>query len=151
MHSAGDAPDVLRQIIADDPHAEFDAPSLLNRLEQFLGENERIIPAAARALADGEIDRFGSLVDESQQLAERLLENQVPQTVCLAQTARQCGASAASAFGAGFGGSVWALVKTSIAEDFLAAWSASYGAEFPVEATRSSFFLTAPGPGFVEL
>ncbi len=151
IHSSADAPDVLRQIIEDERHAEFDATSLSNRLEQFLGENERIIPAATHALAEGDIERFGSLVDESQQLAERLLKNQVPQTICLARTARECGAQAASAFGAGFGGSVWALVKTSIAEDFLTAWAACYGAEFPVEASRSSFFLSAAGPGFVEL
>lgn len=151
IHSAADAPDVLRQIIADEPHPEFESHVLLNRLDQFLGENERIIPAAAEALAGGAMDRFGSLVDESQQLAERLLGNQVPQTVCLAQTARQCGAQAASAFGAGFGGSVWALVTTSTADDFLAAWAACYSAEFPAEAARSTFFLSAAGPGLVEL
>jgi len=38
------------------------------------------------------------------------LGNQIPQTIFLAKTARQLGAVAASAFGAGFGGSVWALV-----------------------------------------
>jgi len=151
VHSAADAPDVLRQIIADEPHEEFDARSLSNRLEQFLGENERIIPAATEALAEGGIDRFGSLVDESQHLAAQLLENQVPQTIRLARLARECGAQAASAFGAGFGGSVWALVKAAKAEDFLAAWAACYREEFPAEAERSSFFSSAPGPSLIEL
>lgn len=151
LHSSPDAVDRLRQIIVRQPHAEFDARSLSDRLEQFLGENERIVPAAARALREGRIERFGTLVDESQQLAERLLGNQVPQTVRLARIARRHGAHAASAFGAGFGGSVWALVKASTADDFLASWSACYSAEFPSEAARSSFFLSAAGPSLVEL
>ena len=61
---------------------------------------------------------FGKLVDESQVAAEELLGNQVPETISLAKHARALGAYAASAFGAGFGGSVWALVSRSEAEQF---------------------------------
>ena len=57
----------------------------------------------------GDLDAFGALVDRSQALAESLLGNQVLQTIHLASSARQLGAVAASAFGAGFGGSVSAL------------------------------------------
>ena len=45
----------------------------------------------------------------SQESAERLLGNQVPETAVLVASARAFGAFASSAFGAGFGGSVWAL------------------------------------------
>jgi galactokinase len=151
IHSAPGAADRLRRIIMERPHADFDGAALLRRWEHFLDENERIIPAAARALAEGAMDAFGDLVDQSQHGAEKLLENQVPQTIGLARSARQCGALAASAFGAGFGGSVWALVKAASAADFLAAWADRYRREFPAAADRSHFFLSGAGPGIVEI
>jgi galactokinase len=151
VHSAADAADRLRRIVAERPHADFDRSALLNRLEQFLDENERIIPAAVGALGQGAMGVFGALVDQSQQGAERLLENQVPQTIGLARSARRCGAEAASAFGAGFGGSVWALVKAPSAADFLADWADRYHREFPAEAERSHFFLSGAGPGLSEI
>jgi galactokinase len=151
VHSEPDAAGRLRRIIAEHPHACFDSAALLRRLEQFLGENERIVPAASRALAQRQMDVFGRLVDDSQYMAEQLLENQVPHTIYLARSARQCGADAASSFGAGFGGSVWAMVRAGAAEDFLAAWARGYRNEFPAAAERSSFFLTAAGPALIEL
>jgi galactokinase len=151
VHGAHDAADRLRRVATGRPHADFAAAALLGRLEQFLDENERIIPAAARALAQGAMDAFGDLVDQSQHGAEEFLENQVPQTIGLARSARQCGAVAASAFGAGFGGSVWALVEAASAADFLAAWADRYRREFPAEAQRSHFFLSGAGPGLVEI
>ena len=62
VHSAPGAADRLRRIVAERPHADFDGAALLRRLEHFLDENERIIPAAARALAargDGRLRRPG--------------------------------------------------------------------------------------------
>ncbi len=50
------------------------------------------------------------MAERSQEAAERWLGNQIPETIALARLARHVGATAASAFGAGFGGSVWALV-----------------------------------------
>ncbi len=97
-----------------------------------------------------ELDLFGRLVDESQRGAERLLGNQVPQTVYLARSARQCGATAASAFGAGFGGSVWALIETNAADAFLAHWAEAYRGAFPKEAEQAAFFATGAGPGIVD-
>ena len=126
VRSSADAPDHLRQIIMQRPHASFDREALSRRLEQFLEESERIIPAATVALEHGDLENFGVLVDQSQRLTEDLLENQVPQTVHLVRTARRCGALAASAFGAGFGGSVWALVEAPTVEMFLANWAQDY-------------------------
>ena len=77
-----------------------------------------IVPGAADALAEGDLDRFGALVDRSQAGAEAALGNQVPETIHLQRSARRLGARAASAFGAGFGGSVWALVAATGAETF---------------------------------
>ena len=53
---------------------------------------------------------LGDLSAESQADAETLLDNQVQETVELVASARRLGAFASSSFGAGFGGSVWALV-----------------------------------------
>jgi len=119
---------------------------LLARLEHFIAENEQIVPEAGDALARGDLPEFGRLVDQSQLAAEQLLGNQVPETSYLAASARAQGAVAASAFGAGFGGSVWALVRDDRAEPFLAAWSASYRGRYPQHAQAATFFLTAAGP-----
>ena len=76
------------------------------------------------------------------QEAEALLGNQVPETVALAASARQLGAAAASAFGAGFGGSVWALVPRADAEGFAAAWLERYTRDFPARAATASTIVT---------
>ena len=90
--------------------------------------------------------RLGDVVEQSQRAAEQWLGNQVPETVFLAASARACGAAAASAFGAGFGGSVWALVQKPQADTFIEAWSAQYRARFPEAASRAVFMPTRPGP-----
>jgi galactokinase len=120
--------------------------ALLARLEHFILESGEIIPAAGDALGRGDLRAFGRLVDDSQHAAEQLLGNQTPETMFLASSARRLGAAAASAFGGGFGGSVWALVEIAKADDFLAAWSGLYGENFPQHAKRASFFATGAGP-----
>lgn len=120
-------------------------PHLIDRFDQFVAESCRIIPAAGDALIAGRIEELGALVDQSQDLAERLLKNQVPETIFLAGSARECGAAAASAFGAGFGGSVWAMVRSDQLESFITQWQARYHTQFPRLAERSSFFPTAAG------
>jgi len=97
---------------------------------------------AAEALARGDLDRLGELVDESQAGAERLLGNQVIETASLARDARDLGAVAASAFGAGFGGSVYALVRATEAEDFQRRWAERYVEAFPTWREDATFFIT---------
>jgi galactokinase len=134
----------LRSIVRDKAGPE--APMLLARLEHFIAENVQILPAAREALEEEDLVRFGDLVDQSQHFAELLLGNQVPETSHLAASARSLGAAAASAFGAGFGGGVWALVESARADDFLESWAAAYHCRFPEHAAASSFFVTSPGP-----
>jgi len=146
LASGPDAPDRLQDLVAT-AGGEFPEPGALHRrLQHFVTENEEVLPAAADALAAGDMSRFGELVDCSQQAAEELLGNQIPETSYLARSARQNGAAAASAFGAGFGGSVWALVEKPQTEPFLAAWAEAYLAKFPEAAEAASFFTTAAGP-----
>lgn len=120
--------------------------ALRRRVRHFAAESEEIVPAAADALAGGDIEAFGRLVDRSQSLVEELLGNQVPETVHLARSARRLGAAAASAFGAGFGGSVWALVRGADADELRAAWQADYRAAFPDRTDATSFITPAAAP-----
>lgn len=125
---------------------EFPAAFLVNRFRQFVRESFEIIPAAAAALADGDLAEFGRQVDASQSGAEEGLGNQVPETIHLAHRARALGAHAASSFGAGFGGSVWAMVERDAVEGFGRAWMDDYRREFPAAARRAQCFRSALGP-----
>lgn len=147
VRSADDAPDRLRALARRAATPDFSAQALGNRLEQFLLESFELIPEAAAILARGALHELGPVVDRSQEAAERWLGNQIPETVALARLARHVGATAASAFGAGFGGSVWALVPVGEAHDFMASWSEHYQAEFPAAAERAFFFSSPAGPG----
>jgi galactokinase len=146
LASAPDAPDRLRAIVAAS-RAVFPPEDLRRRLDHFLVEERELLPAALDALASGALDEFGRLAGRSQRAAETLLGNQVPETVALARLAREHGALAASAFGAGFGGSVWALVGGSDAPTFMDAWARAYAAQFPEAASRGAFFVTRPARG----
>jgi len=141
----------LRQILRESHDAEFPANALLSRLEQFIEESNDIVPSAAEAFESGNFARLGPLCHRSQALAEALLANQVPETVELARSARELGAVAASAFGAGFGGSVWALVQSDCAEEFRGAWAERYYRRFAERAEASEFFVSQTGPGLVQL
>lgn len=143
--SSPDAAERLRKIIQQAEDA------VRVRVEQFLDETYRIVPGAGDALNAGDLDTFGQLTDESQQGAETKLHNQVPQTVFLARSAREHGAAAASAFGAGFGGSVWALIHQDQADKFTLDWSAAYRKAFPDEAKAARFVATRPGPPAMRL
>ena len=139
----------IREAI-DSAGSSFPATALRNRLEQFIHECFEIIPEVATELAAGRVDRIGSLIDRSQSAAERGLDNQVPETIALARLARDLGAAAASAFGAGFGGSVWAFVKADQAEKFATEWADLYRNQFPESAGGSQFFLTRAGPPVID-
>ena len=149
--SSPDAPDRLRNILQQASDRKFSSEELSKRFEHFLAESEHIIPAASNALTAGDLAEFDRQVTRSQQLAETLLGNQVPETVFLARRAHDLGAIAASAFGAGFGGSVWALTKANGAKQFLEKWLALYKSQFPTPAANAVFLLTRPGPAAFEL
>ena len=149
LTSAPDAPRRLRAAVGAG-YGDFTADELDQRLGHFEAEDALIEPAA-RALAGGDLDAFGESVARSQEWTERRLGNQVPETILLTQAARQHGAVAASAFGAGFGGCVWALVRSDAGPDFLQAWAGTYRARFPDRAATSHFFTSPAGPAAFEL
>lgn len=134
---------------------EFDEAAILgvlpsrehaDRFRHFHRESNAIIPAAVDALAAGDLKAWGEQVRLSQKLAEELLGNQVPETSFLAESALEAGAVAASAFGAGFGGSVWAMVHQAAAEAFIRSWREAYLKRFPQRAEAARWFVTRPGP-----
>ena len=115
LDSDEDALEGLRAVAAHDP-------ALAARLTAFVTESEVAIPRAIEALG-----------------------NQIPETNRLQELAHELGAHASAGFGAGFGGSVWALVPTEGADDFAARWLERYLAEFPGVADTASTLVTRPG------
>lgn len=126
-------------------HARIDAAcpagwvpgDLHRRLDHFVREDARV-PEAVAAFAATDRDALAALSAASQDDADALLENQVEETRALAAAARRNGAFASCSFGAGFGGSVWALIEAPAAARFARAWNA--GA-----------FLTRPSAGLTEI
>lgn len=140
VHSGQEAPERLAQLCSLQAY-------LPGRLQQFIAESEQIIPAAATALRNQDFTTFGQLVSRSQQLAETNLGNQIPQTIALVDLAHKLGAGAASAFGAGFGGSVYALVPTHSASEFAERWLADYRQLYPHEGEYATTLITAASKG----
>lgn len=134
-------------LLERDADPEFPPGFLAGRFRQFVAESFEIIPAGAGALARGDLAEFGALVDRSQRGAEEGLGNQVRETTHLARRARELGAYAASAFGAGFGGSVWAMVDREDAERFGQQWMEGYAALFPAAGRHARWFAGRPSSG----
>jgi galactokinase len=147
LATSRDARRELEGLIQSRRANQFTVAELLRRLDQFAEESFVLVPAAVNALRHTDYTRFGSLVDESQRLAEEKLGNQVDETIALQRLARELGAHAASAFGGGFGGSVWALVDATRASGFTAAWEREYHRRFATRAAQALFFTTVPGDG----
>lgn len=117
---------------------------LADRLTAFVTER-RAIADAVVALQSGDVEAFGRAAELSHRTADQALGNQIPETNRLQSLARELGAPAASGFGAGFGGSVWALVPTVDADAFAASWLERYLAEYPGLAGAASTLVTRPG------
>ena len=115
------------------------------RIEQFLIESLVLVPAGARLIAAAD-PGVGEVLQHSQELADQGLRNQVPQTRLMVSLAREMGAVGASSFGAGWGGSVYALVPTDDAEDFASQWLQAYR-DREQEAEHASTIVTRPGTG----
>jgi galactokinase len=138
-----DAEARMREAIARQAHSEFPADELLRRLAHFVAEDGRVLPAMA-AFAAADYAQLSELARASQADAESLLGNQVIETSALAALAYEAGAFAASSFGAGFGGSVWALAEAKAAADTAARWHDLYAARFP-GLTVSAPAIVRPG------
>jgi galactokinase len=130
-------------------HGAFTGEELTRRLRHFVAEDGRVLPAAD-AVRRRDAAALGVLSAASQHDADRLLDNQIDETRQLAALARGSGAFAASSFGAGFGGSVWALALRDEAVEVAERWRRAYRRAFP-EIGDVEWFITRPSPGAVEL
>lgn len=147
LRSHASAPDRLQSLV--EAARTADRAALTRRLRHFLRENGRAAEGL-EAFRLRDRDAVGSLSVASQEDAESLLGNQVPETIALARAARDLGAFASSSFGAGFGGSVWALVEAAAAPAFADRWLADHRARFPAR-TAATVFLAPPGPGLTRV
>jgi galactokinase len=129
--------DVLRDLIGRSDVEGWPQDALGRRLDHFIREDARV-PEALEAVRRGDKEMLRRLSADSQAEAEMLLGNQIPQTIALAAKARALGAFAARSFGAGFGGSVWALVERDRAEEFARRWT-------------PDAFVAGPGPPLMTL
>jgi len=143
--------DRLKKYILDYKNNKYSSQNLLDRLEQFYKENFQIIPKSIEAISNDNLDKFGKLVDRSQVLTTYKLKNQVPETEYLSREARRLGAVAASAFGAGFGGSVWILVKKNTAKKFIQKLSTNYSILYPESSESANYFIANAGPAAFDL
>jgi galactokinase len=137
LDTASDAVDRLREHVARARIPDWTATSLTRRLDHFVREDGRV-ETALDAFRRADRHALDELSSASQADAESLLGNQVEATVALAGAARDRGAFAACSFGAGFGGSVWALVRADKADGFAARW-------------HPSAFVARPGPPLTRL
>lgn len=140
----------LRKLLEASSPEPFALRDVLDRFDQFVFESQTIIPAASKALDSGDVTLFGECCNRSQSTGAKLLKNQVKETEWLATRATKLGAYGASAFGAGFGGSVWALIEEERAEAFRQNWEHDYAEVYP-ERTDAEYFVTRPGPSAFEL
>ena len=124
------------------------ADALRRRLQHFVREDARI-PRALDALREGDIPRMRALSVESQADSDVLLGNQVAETIALTRIAFDEGAFASRSFGAGFGGSVWALVDRMDPDEFARRWRAAYANRFPARAM--TVFVAPPDAGMLEI
>ncbi len=137
LSGGGDA--VIETVRAALPETA-DGRRRLDRCRHFVLQVETLVPAAMAAIEAADGDALGRLAVDSQRAAERWLGNQVPETSALVELARATGAIAASSFGAGFGGAVWAMVRRADADGQLRRWRRAYGDAFPDR--RGRFFVT---------
>lgn len=138
LASDDEAQDRLAALVADDDY-------LTRRLRAFVRESDDLIPAAMAALKTGNMGHFGELAYASHDNASRILGNQIAETDRLVELARELGALGSTGFGAGFGGSVWALTASADAEAFASEWHRRYCAEYPQHAPTASVLVTRPG------
>jgi len=129
---------------SDSAQEGLDLPS---RVRQFLLEERETTPRAFQGLVWRNLEAFGNAVSASHRASRRLLWNIAPEVDFLQKTALKLGAAGASGFGAGFGGSIFAVTRTGNAEEFASTWRQEYVKRYPKREKESAFFLAKPSPG----
>lgn len=85
------------------------------------------------------IAEYGRLINESHELSKLYLKNIVEEVDFLQISANRLGAYGATGFGAGFGGSCYAVVDRPGADGFLGKWKEQYLRRFPQYDGKARF------------
>ncbi|CAK9061449.1 Galactokinase (Galactose kinase), partial [Durusdinium trenchii] len=115
-------------------------------------ETQNVVSLAWAGFGEDSREKLVKAIAESQRHAETSLQTTVPETEWLPAEALRLGAIGSTTFGAGFGGSVYALVDRDSAADFLDSWRSGYTRAFPAHAEQAQFFVVRePGSGMSHL
>ncbi|MEO8601787.1 MAG: hypothetical protein ABI629_04330, partial [bacterium] len=127
--------------------AAMDATFVLApRVRHVCGEAERV-GRAETALAAGDWEALGALMDASHASCRDDYEISLPELEELVGAARDCGAIGARLTGAGFGGCTINLVPGGDATLFMARMERAFYAERPAARGREHAFVVAPSAG----
>jgi galactokinase len=124
---------------------------LAGRFRQFCIEDRELIPEATKALASHNHEDLARVTNLSHEASKTYLWNIAPEIEFLQKKALKLGALAASGFGAGFGGSAYALVPTKDAPRFAMQMKKAYTKQFPKYSGITTFFQAHPSSGACEL
>ena len=116
------------------------------RIYQFYKEEE-IINNAIECLYKNNLYDFGQYLDKSHELSKLYLKNIVEEIDFLQKSAKRLGAIGSSGFGAGFGGSCYALVKKGDEDEFIKEWENLYINNYPQYQGIAQFDVYPPCAG----
>lgn len=119
---------------------------IAKRAYQFFKECEVTFEAVKRARY-GDAVEYGRLISISHDLSRDYLGNIVPEIDFLKRTAVELGACGATGFGAGFGGSCYALIRKSQADRFIEEWQKLYLKRYPEYTNIARFSIYPPCRG----
>ncbi len=120
--------------------------SLFERAYQFFRERE-IIFEAVECLKESRMEAYGRLINESHDLSKKHLKNIAAEVDYLQQSANELGALGATGFGGGFGGSCYAVIQESRAENFIGQWREKYHEHYPQYRDQTQFDVYPPCSG----
>ena len=124
---------------------------LPGRFKQFYLEVMEYIPEAAKALTFRDYETLSEATNKSHEASKQYLWNIVDEIEFLQKQSLKYGALAASGFGAGFGGSAYAVVEAGKEREFIEKIARAYRERFPKYAESYLFFRTYPSKGLSEL
>ena len=124
---------------------------LPGRFKQFYLEVTEYIPQAVKAYVFRDYELLSKATNLSHEASKKYLWNIVDEIEFLQKRSLELGAIAASGFGAGFGGSAYAVVEKGKEAEFIEKISNEHRSRFRKYAESSSFFRTYPSKGFTEL
>ena len=131
-------------------NTQSETAPLIDRYAHFHEQNAVIIPQAIKALRSGDAAAFGEIVNKSHESCKKYLRNIPPEIDRLVICARECGAFGASGFGAGFGGSAYAVVHREDAPNFIKCCLKAYAAAC-APPQSPLFFICEPSAGAREM